>query len=408
MNQRFFSFFALFLVSVSTICESLAANPVKEAPDTVLKKITILETNNFYYSDRFKSVFLPRSPIDPEIKKLRTYVEEHIPQLPRSEPGIFLALLEFVSMSWEHDQLNESQPTSTSLQVLEMGRAGKTFRCQEYSNVLFDVLTSFGYVSRIIQLRKPDAAYSGLGAGHVALEVYSNLWKKWIFLDPQMCTFVTREDNVPLSFYEMYKSIADSSFFRLLVHASPKALERQKLTNADEYASMYKSFLRPYFGYVGVTTEQSGECVELRLKLEGLSSYLTFQGVPINHRAFTEDADHLYFTLNSSMILFDYERDTNWDDLFKKYDIQTSEDYVNQMAKFAARPDFQLSFRNTVPWFSHYEISIDNGQWKRIKGAAFRWSLRKGENVIRVRSVNAAGVAGPETFARINYGPDLN
>jgi hypothetical protein len=406
MNRRFFSFFVALVLVVSSLYGNEIAKTVKESPDTVLKKITILETNNYYYSDRYTSVFLPRSPIDPDIKKLRAYVEERIPQLPRTEPGIFLALLEFVSMAWEHDQLNEPPQGSTSLQILELGHTGKKFRCQEYSNVLYDVLTAFGYVSRVIQLRKPDAAYSGLGAGHVAVEVYSNLWRKWIFLDPQNCVFVTRSQNVPLSFYEMYGAVQDASFDSLIVHASPKALSRQKMDNADEYASAYKNFLRPYFGYVGVTTLQSGDCVELRLKLLGQSSYLTFQGVPISHRAFTADPDHLYFTINSSMILFDYQQESNWSDIFKRYDIQTAEDYIQHMSKFAARPDFQLTFRNTEPWFSHYEVSIDDGTWKRIKGSSFRWSLRDGENTIRVRSVNAAGVAGPETFARIKYGAE--
>lgn len=376
-------------------------------PDTSLKKITFLETNNLVYSDRYMSVYLPKSPADPEMRKLRDYVAERWKVPVQMDPDILFGLTEWVSMSWRHDQVNAAPQNSSALQILELGRAGKRFRCQEYAQVLHEVFTAFGYVSRVVQIRKVDAAYAGLGAGHVAVEVYSNTLQKWLFLDPQTCSFITKSDNVPLSFYEIYQTLRDSTFDSVLVHTSPRVAEREGLSDVNEFAHSYKMFLRQYFGYEGVTSIQSGERVELRLKLDGKLNYLTFQGIPISHRAFTDDPAHLYFGINKTIVLFDYDKDVIWSEMFKRFDIRSAEDYLENMSRFAARPDFELTLRNSTPWFSHYQVSIDNGPWVRVKGSSFRWSLKDGDNVIRVRSVNAAGIVGPETFARIRYAIDV-
>lgn len=381
-------------------------NGALRSPDTSLKKITVLETNNLVYSDRYTTVYLPKSPTEPEMRKLREYVKSRCILTKSSDLQLFLELMEWVSLSWTHDASHAAPSRATSREILELGRAGQRFRCQEYAQVYHDILTSFGYVSRVLQLRKVGAAYSGLGAGHVAVEVYSNLLRKWVFMDPQMCCYLTKSDNRPLSFYELYQSWNKGEFSGIMVNTSPKITAREKFTDMNEFASTYKTFLQQYFGYQGITSVQSGERVELRLKLDGKLNYLTFQGVPISHRAFTDDPDHLYFDLNKTIILFDYNRSIGWDDVFKRYDILSAEDYIENMSKFAARPDFELTFRNSMPWFDFYEVQIDNGPWTKSKSSSFHWSLKSGDNMIRVRSVNSVGVQGPETFARIRYAPD--
>ncbi|MFM7774395.1 MAG: transglutaminase domain-containing protein, partial [Candidatus Kapaibacterium sp.] len=224
-NLRLLALFSLLGIMLIDVVPLAAAT--RSVPDSAVKKITFENTNNLVYSDRFTSVYLPKSPADPEMRKLKDYVEARWQSPRKTDPEIIFGLTEWVSMSWQHDAVNEAPPGASALQILELGQAGKRFRCQEYAKVLHDVFTAFGYVSRVIQLRKTDAAYSGLGAGHVAVEVYSNSLRKWIFVDPQSCCFLTKGDNVPMNFYEIYTTIQDSTFDAVLVHSSPRQAQRK-------------------------------------------------------------------------------------------------------------------------------------------------------------------------------------
>ncbi len=369
-----------------------------------LKKISIVETNNLFYTDRYKYLYLPKSPKDPEMKKLRDFVEKRARTADLSDPDIFMSLMEWTCLQWAHDPLHEPPAGSTSLQILQLAASGQRFRCQEYAQVLHDILTAFGYVSRLLQIRKSDAAYGSPGAGHVAVEVYSNTLAKWIYLDPQWCiAAIAKQDR--LNFLEMFRFRERHSFDSVQFMMSSLVMARDSVGSIEAYDSEYRSFISQYFGYEGIVANRFGGLVFLFLPLETKEQYITFQGVSVNRRIFTDREANLYFSANATVILFDYEKEVNWTEIFTRYDIKTPDDYMNSMPKFAARPDFRLHFNNNCIWFDHYEVKIDGSDWKRIRGDSYTWSLREGVNEIRVRSVNCAGVSGTETYSKIHYGP---
>ncbi len=380
-----------------------ALNPPVPNSALSLKKITVVETNNLFFTDRYKYLYLPHSPSDPQMRKLKEYVLKRIQLSSRKEPEIFNQLLEWTCLRWQHDPLHEPPPGSSSYDILQLAAAGQKFRCQEYAQVFQDILTAFGYVSRMLQLRKPDAAYQTLGAGHVAIEVFSNALDKWVFMDPQWCIFPTSSDH-PLSFYEFYEKKRDAKLDQVAFGMSTKILQRDSIANPEQYATQYRDFLTQYCGYEGIIANRFGGTVFLFLPLDAKEQYFTFQGVPVNRRVFTNTSNNLYFRVNSTVVLFDYDKEVNWSELFQKYDIKNPDDYMESMPKFAAKPDFDLQFHNCMPWFDHYEVKVDNGDWKKVKGERYTWHLVEGENEIKVRSVNTAGIAGVETFAKMHYG----
>ncbi len=55
-----------------------------------------------------------------------------------------------------------------------------------------------------------------------------------------------------------------------------------------------------------------------------------------------------------------------------------------------------VTFHNSTPGFSGYEVNIDNEGWKEVS-SPMEWPLQPGENTIEARSVNEFGRTGPET-----------
>ncbi len=385
----------------------LAKQTGQDSLTPVLKKITVVESNNLFFTDRYQYLHLPKSPTDPEMKKLHDYVQKSVQVKGIADPELFKVLMEWVCLQWEHDALHEPPPGSSSLSMLQSAARGERYRCQEYAQVLHDVLTSFGYVSRLLQLRRSDAAYGSPGAGHVAVEVYSNSLAKWIFLDPQWCVSAYSTAGT-LNFHEMFLMKKAGTFDSLRFSTSPRVLARDSVPSEQEYCQMYRDFIQLYFGYEGFVVKRFGGLVFLFLPLEAHEQNLSFQGVPVNRRVFTDKESNLYFNTNSTVVLFDYGKEVNWSEIFRNYEIKTPEDYVHNMPRFAATPNFLLHFENNCLWFDHYEIKIGSGEWKRIKSHSYYWNLSEGTNEFRIRAVNVAGVAGKETYTKIHYGSSLS
>ena len=57
-----------------------------------------------------------------------------------------------------------------------------------------------------------------------------------------------------------------------------------------------------------------------------------------------------------------------------------------------------LRFETYTPNFSHFEIDVDDTDWKK-SGSRWTWLLQSGKNTFRVRAVNKLGAKGkPSTF----------
>lgn len=93
-------------------------------------------------------------------------------------------LCEWAHSQWRHSGWNEplkGDPAS----ILTQAREGEKFRCVEYSILLHGILCAAGIKGRVIYLRTEDVETRKIGAGHVVVEAFSKMHKKWIMFDPQ-------------------------------------------------------------------------------------------------------------------------------------------------------------------------------------------------------------------------------
>jgi hypothetical protein len=62
-----------------------------------------------------------------------------------------------------------------------------------------------------------------------------------------------------------------------------------------------------------------------------------------------------------------------------------------------------VRIRSATPNFKTYLVRIDDGAEQDIPAGRLRWQLKKGENVLQVRSLNLFDVAGPGVTASVLY-----
>lgn len=393
----------VLLALLGTSPAALGGAPAATTPGP-LQKISIVESSNLKLDDGYRTLKLPESLDTPELRQLREYVLKQVDLSRHSDPELILAALEWVSIQWDHDGMNQPPPGTSSYQLLQNVKQGQRYRCVEYGTVVADLLLSLGYPSRTLGIKTADVAYGGFGQGHVAAEVWSNTLDKWIFIDPQFSMAATHQGRY-LSFYEMYQLKREGRFEEIRFTPSPRYVERHKET-PEELEKRYREFIGSYFGYMNIPYMRDGKQATLVLPLEGKGQFATFQGFNADGLLFTDDPRELYFPLNHSQVLFTYNNARRFMDLVQEHGITTEQEYLRKMPLFAARPDYTLTLQHGMPWFAHYELRVDGGEWKRLPGDTVPLKLHEGLNTLEVRAVNLAGAAGPINRMKLRYAAD--
>lgn len=358
-----------------------------------IKKIEIVNSNNPFLNKRINLVVASDPTTSAEYTKLKDYVikEAGLKSPAENELDFFCKTMSGVNSQWSHNGWM-SGDSLTSYQILLNAKNGEKYRCVEYGRVLNDVLLSFGHMSRVISLKNSNSAYGGAEMGHVAIEVWSNELKKWVFLDPQFNVYLLYNGSA-LNFYEIYKAKQGGKFTQIKVING----------NGTENNNDYKTFIERYFGYISIKLTDNTLQYELALKLEGKEDYVTFQSLPWGKTIFTDNYKDFYFDINQTMIIIDYAKDEfeRTNNELRKCVIKSVEDFNKSMPLFAAKPNLTLSFDNNMVGFDKYEVTINNQKF--IVKDKLDVELKPGNNNLTATCINKAGVKGVATTLLIKY-----
>lgn len=385
-----------------TGCSSITveeSQPKLKQNDKV-KKIEVTKTNNKPFF-ALESKFVFPQPKGTDLKKLKSYItSKGFNPKSSNESDFVVEALAWVTAQWAHDGINQPPKHFKALDILKKVHNEKEkYRCVEYGIVLSEVLQAYGFVARTVALRSNDVAYGGWGKGHVAMEVWINDLKKWIFLDPQFGSYLTESGSkTPLNFYELYQIKSSGKWKSTQVRFASKPPQPIK-----QAASEYKGFLENYFGHITVSSGKKTPQISLMLELE--KPVMTFQAHPYDNVVFTTDQDLVYPQINQVSILLNYkDKADNFNKLVKSLGIDSDQTYVDKMHHFAAKPNFSAKFLNNMPYFSHYEYRL-NGEkkWHKAKGDEVQWSALNANSSIETRAVNTSMRNGPTTFIKLSY-----
>ncbi len=108
--------------------------------------------------------------------------------------------------SWVHSQWRHSGSNiplrGDPVSILTEAKEGDRFRCVEYSILLHGILCTAGIRGRVLYLRTADVENRKIGAGHVVVESFTEIHKKWVMFDPQNNVYA-EVDGIPLNAFEL-------------------------------------------------------------------------------------------------------------------------------------------------------------------------------------------------------------
>ncbi|MGI6208874.1 MAG: transglutaminase-like domain-containing protein [Anaerolineae bacterium] len=301
----------------------------------------------------------------------------------------FLALKRWVRSRWNHGYSRFSTEVKDGLDILRLAAQGEQFACGHFARTYVDCARALGWPARVVGISIEHGEfprdYNVGNTGHSVVEVWSDEFGKWILLDPDVNVYY-RRDGVPLSALEIREAwlthkadevemVQDEPLFVV-----PGERELQDLKREGAYAAwtaetlprMFERFGRhrvmDYYARVRIN---GWEWVDEKVLPSFIGHYLPHSVRP------SSNPDELYWTLNRVR----WQATPSWGE---------------------GRAQLAVTLDHCMPYFDHYEVRIDQGEWKPI-AAEFVWPMHEGVNRLECRAVNVRGRRGPATWVDVAY-----
>jgi hypothetical protein len=285
---------------------------------------------------------------------------------------------------WVFHQIPGGDPESSprnALQILERAAKGETFYCTFYAITYLECAHALGWQARKIGVDRKHSGGRVLGSSHHGVaEVWSNQFSKWVLMDSQSNLHFEKE-GVPLNAYEIRAEwlLNKGEDVHHIVGAPPHRVERNpamvwRVPDADEIATYYWLYVQDS------AAVSSADSRFLLLEDEHNVHEIWYQ----NDR----DLGHSQF--HNAYLQNRFEPTNQIEDLY--WTVGIVEAKVVKVVPGAIH--FQLN--SNCPNFAAYEKSGDGAVWSRTEEMVC-WSLQPGWNTLGLRTVNRAGVTGPET-----------
>ncbi|MEM9984898.1 MAG: hypothetical protein AAF804_07360 [Bacteroidota bacterium] len=203
------NFSILHLMTLALLLASCAA--IHLTPSKEIFPLTF--TEDLFNSD-LQFVYL-NSTNNPESDELKqTYDIEAVSAPGEDAFEKALLLMNWTNSRWKHSGSNKPSD-ARAMTILAEAEEGQKFRCVEYGIVLRSVLSVIETPARTLGLKSRDVEETRLGAGHVAAEAWSEVHRKWFFMDAQF-NVVPVLDSVPLNAVEFQEAIVSEKDFQLI------------------------------------------------------------------------------------------------------------------------------------------------------------------------------------------------
>lgn len=342
-------------------------------------------------------------------------LDEELKHAP-TEWAQILRVMDWVHHLSPHQGWDEA-PDLSALALVEAAQTGRVvFRCVEFAHLLQQALAVFAFPARVIGLRRPGAD-DGLGKGHVVVDVWSGDHGKWVVLDPQLNRFYTSRDGAVLSAWEIHERVRAHRFEDIQMSREdeirrdydgidaqdnqdyatlvvPEGFDRDEVWQSLPDHGDVEGFLRFWKGYYHQLEFRRSYSLT-RPKPQAASDPTTelfycdvhdlppvvFQRMP-QAVTFTTDRTKIVVPVNG-------------------VEMQWAPALVPEDAPLAATRRIRLELTHSMPWFDHYEVTV-NGTLAECSSDAKRdVALQAGENVITVRPVNDCGRPGHQARLRL-------
>jgi transglutaminase-like putative cysteine protease len=206
---RFFQLAALLSTADPMSTPRLKSLRVEASPpqaDDWSAKLKVRESRNAEIA-RSAAAFAYEPFDHPRLKELRlTHKLEEVVQGAKTELELVERLARWSASRWQSGHLKESYPPWDALAILQAHADGKPVGgfCQQFNLVFLQACESFGIPGRAVSISVGDHGGKVAGSGHEVVELWSNQFGKWIYVDGNFAWYaVDAQSGVPLSLLEL-------------------------------------------------------------------------------------------------------------------------------------------------------------------------------------------------------------
>jgi hypothetical protein len=354
-------------------------------------RIAAVQNAEFRYTSM---PFQYEDPNSPKMKNLRQkYKLDEVVAGGRTEFEKLVLLRNWVSKQWRFQSPKSHYPAWDADEILTL----KAGICVQYAIVYMECATALGYQTRFF-------LGNNYATGHEVTEVWSDDYKKWVFMDPtESRHYVDPRTGTPLSVLEI-RDLILATYYEGKT-AGPDTHPQKRVTS-DLIAACYGTQTTPgpvelrrrrdYDSQNGKFYVPAGLWMVLRYLPR--NNFLS-QPYPVPLTEGASDWDYPDFWMwNDGRNLTQY-RYRNF--TARRSDLAWTINEVCFDVAYGAKPDLLAVQMCTVtPYFETFLVKIDDQGWKP-SGRTVDWTLHAGANRLEMRVRNTSGVEGPVSFVAV-------
>lgn len=280
----------------------------------------------------------------------------------------------WASNRWEKGHLKEGYPAWDALDILRPHSDGTPVGgfCQQYNLVFLQACESFGIPGRPVSIGVGDHRAAIRGGGHEVIEIWSNRYRKWVYLDGNCAWYAVDEaSDTPLSLLELrarqLNAIHGKPFAPIrIVHLKSEGRRWESLTSWPPFLELR---MIPRSNFLESPTP--------RPLNQGMRGWFW-----TGHHVWTDDACPASFLYGHRV---SNPRNWNW-----------TLNHAHATLEATPTPgELRVHLDTETPGFAGYRTSIDDGEASLVQ-PTFAWKLNRGVNRLTVVPRNIAGRDGSQ------------
>ena len=347
------------------------ASTAKTAEDWT-KDLKIVESHNEEIIR--SSIPFKYEPFDhPRLAELRKGFQlDEVVAGAKDELELMTRLASWSAKQWDRGHLKDSYPTFDALDILAKHEDGNPVGgfCQHYNLVLLQACESFGIPGRAISIGVGDHGATIGRGGHEVVELWSNQFRKWMYIDGDMAWYAADADSgTPLSLWELRQrqlaAVRKQPFDAIRVVQFGPA--KKEWTSLLEWPALLELRLIPRSNFLE-------ELAPLPLN-QGMRGWFW-----TGHYVWN-DAEYPAGLLYGNRV--GNVRNWEWTLNQAHYTLEAT----------TTPGELCVHLDTMTPGFDTFLAQIDGGGWKSVE-TGFVWRLMPGANRLEVRPRNIAGREG--------------
>lgn len=297
------------------------------------------------------------------------------------EWALITRLAAWSALRWSEGHLGQVYPPWNALEILKPHADGKPVGgfCQQFNVVFLQACESFGLLGRAVSIGAGDHGLR-IRSGHEVVEIWSNEFGKWVYIDGQAAWYFVNERDVPLSLLELRE--------RQLAARDGKPVAAPRLVRVAETKWTW--------------TGLDGWPAFAELRLVPRSDWLARSApLPLNqgmrgwfwsgHHVWTDDA-YPASRLYGQRI----GQPASWE--------WTANAAAARLQATETPGELRVAVEAVVPGGGHLQIR-ENDDPPRTMDSEFAWKLRPGLNRLIVAPINRSGRSVTGSHFAVRYDP---